>query len=128
MSGNMVSSDGGASNSIPQTLILVDATEDYVWSPDSKYSFAASNYEVLYCCDFDIGYTGGIHYKRMNLEDSDYYDEAAAANIRAIVTNSYPYVSLEQMKKNVSSMVGGVLTSLLPNERIVFLCNVLIRR
>lgn len=37
-------------------------------------------------------------------------------------------ITLEQMKKNVSSMVGGVLTSLLPKERIVFLCNVLIRR
>ncbi|KAK4268564.1 hypothetical protein QN277_025205 [Acacia crassicarpa] len=37
-------------------------------------------------------------------------------------------ITLEQMKKNISSMVGGVLTSLLPNERVVFLCNVLIRR
>ncbi|KAJ1381211.1 Importin-beta, N-terminal domain [Sesbania bispinosa] len=37
-------------------------------------------------------------------------------------------VSLEQMKKNISSAVGGVLTSLLPNERIVHLCNVLITR
>lgn len=37
-------------------------------------------------------------------------------------------VTLEQMKKNISSAVGGVLTSLLPNERIVLLCNVLIRR
>ncbi|XP_021891017.1 importin-11 [Carica papaya] len=37
-------------------------------------------------------------------------------------------ITLEQMKKNVSSVVGGVLASLLPNERIVLLCNVLIRR
>ncbi|GLT55700.1 hypothetical protein SLA2020_287960 [Shorea laevis] len=37
-------------------------------------------------------------------------------------------VSLEQMKKNISNVVGGVLTTLLPNERIVLLCNVLIRR
>lgn len=37
-------------------------------------------------------------------------------------------ISLEQMKKNISGVVGGVLTSLLPNERIVFLCNVLITR
>ncbi|KAJ7950007.1 importin-11 [Quillaja saponaria] len=37
-------------------------------------------------------------------------------------------VTIEQMKKNISSVVGGVLTSLLPNERIVLLCNVLIRR
>ncbi|XP_044491720.1 importin-11 isoform X2 [Mangifera indica] len=37
-------------------------------------------------------------------------------------------LTLEQMKKNISNVVGGVLTSLLPNERIVLLCNVLIRR
>lgn len=37
-------------------------------------------------------------------------------------------VTLEQIKKNISSAVGGVLSSLLPNERIVLLCNVLIQR
>lgn len=37
-------------------------------------------------------------------------------------------VTLEQMKKNISSLVGGVLASLLPSERIVLLCNILIRR
>lgn len=37
-------------------------------------------------------------------------------------------VTLEQMKKNLSNAVAGVLTSLLPNERIILLCNVLIRR
>ncbi|CAN0842495.1 Ipo11 [Linum grandiflorum] len=37
-------------------------------------------------------------------------------------------ITLEQVKKNMSNAVGGVLTSLLPSERIVLLCNVLIRR
>lgn len=37
-------------------------------------------------------------------------------------------ITLEQMKKNISNVVGGVLTSLLPSERIILLCNVLIRR
>ncbi|KAK7260595.1 hypothetical protein RIF29_26778 [Crotalaria pallida] len=37
-------------------------------------------------------------------------------------------ITLEQMKKNISGAVNGVLTSLLPNERIVLLCNVLITR
>lgn len=44
-----------------------------------------------------------------------------------VVDENVP-VTLEQMKKNISSAVGGVLTSLLPNERIVLLCNVLITR
>ncbi|KAK7395087.1 hypothetical protein VNO78_15629 [Psophocarpus tetragonolobus] len=37
-------------------------------------------------------------------------------------------VTLELMKKNISNAVGGVVTSLLPTERIVHLCNVLISR
>lgn len=37
-------------------------------------------------------------------------------------------VTFEQMKENMSNLVAGVLTSLLPSERVVILCNVLIRR
>ncbi|XP_058113219.1 uncharacterized protein LOC131256229 isoform X2 [Magnolia sinica] len=37
-------------------------------------------------------------------------------------------VTLEQMKKNISNVVGDILTSLLPRERVILLCNVLIRR
>lgn len=37
-------------------------------------------------------------------------------------------VTLEQMKRNISNAVNGVLTSLMPSDRILLLCNVLIRR
>ncbi|KAB5520042.1 hypothetical protein DKX38_024361 [Salix brachista] len=37
-------------------------------------------------------------------------------------------ITIDQMKKNISNAVGGVLTSLLPSDRIIHLCNVLIRR
>ncbi|KAL9688188.1 hypothetical protein QQ045_032605 [Rhodiola kirilowii] len=37
-------------------------------------------------------------------------------------------VSLDQRKKCISNAISGILASLLPNERIVLLCNVLIRR
>ena len=102
MSYHMVSNDGGASNEIPQTLVLVGADEDYTWTPDGLYSFGASNYEVLYCCDAETGYANDVYYKRMNLEDGTYYTSEQAAHIRAIVTNSYPFISLEQMKKNLA--------------------------
>lgn len=103
MSNHMVSSDGGASNSIPQTLVMIDASRNYTWSADGLYSPGSSNYEVMYCCDEDTGYKDRTYYKRMNLEDSTYYDETAAAHIRAIITNSYPYVTLEQMKANLAA-------------------------
>ncbi|XP_020553660.1 importin-11 isoform X2 [Sesamum indicum] len=37
-------------------------------------------------------------------------------------------VTLQEMKKNVSAAAAGVLASLLPSERVVLLCNILIRR
>ncbi|KAL6534399.1 hypothetical protein OROHE_013324 [Orobanche hederae] len=37
-------------------------------------------------------------------------------------------VTLQEMKKNASNAVGGVLASLLPSDRVVLLCNILIRR
>lgn len=102
MSNHMVSADGGVNNDIPQTLVMIDASKDYTWTPDSKYSFGASNYEVLYCCDAEYGYEDGIYYKRMNLEDSEYYDKDDAAHIFAIVIDSYPFVTIEQMKETLT--------------------------
>lgn len=37
-------------------------------------------------------------------------------------------VTIDQIRKNISGAVGGVLLSLLPSERIILLCNILIRR
>ena len=91
----------GSDVDIPQLFVLADASKDYTWSPDGRYSFGVSNYEVLYCCDAETGLDDGFYYKRQNLEDSSYYDSESAAHIRAILTNSYPYVSLEQMKANL---------------------------
>lgn len=37
-------------------------------------------------------------------------------------------VTFEKMKENMSSLVAGVVSSLLSSDRVVILCNVLIRR
>lgn len=37
-------------------------------------------------------------------------------------------VTFEQMKQNIASTVAGLLTSVLPTDRVILLCNVLIRR
>ncbi len=103
MSNHMVSVNGGVNNDIPQTLIMLDASKNYTWSPSGLYEFGASNYEVMYCCDAVTGYNDSIYYKRMNLEDSSYYNDEAAAHIRAIITNAYPFVSLDQMKANLAA-------------------------
>lgn len=55
----------------------------------------------VYCCDYEVNIlkTGDkIAYRRLTLENSGYYDEEAAKKIRAIAFNSYPVLSLEEMK------------------------------
>ena len=91
------------SNAIAELFVLADASKTYGWEPSGIYSFGVSNYEVLYCCDRDISFHGNSYYKRVNLEDSGYYDSDAAAHIRAIVTNSYPYVSIDRMKETLKA-------------------------
>lgn len=98
------------SRDMPATLILVDtATSGSTWTPSGKYVHGSSNYLVTYCCDLITTPVNGTHYKRINLEDSDYYGESAAAHIRAIVQNSYPFISLSEMKSQLKA--GGLSSS-----------------
>ena len=58
----------------------------------------------VYCCDSEVNIlkTGDkIAYRRLTLENSGYYDEEAAKKIRAIVLNSYPVLSLNEMMQNM---------------------------
>ena len=88
----------------PQTFVVIDTVEHAgtTWTPNGIYDPMKSNYEVTYCCDVETMMKDATLYKRLNLEDSEYYNEAQAAKIRAIVTNAYPYVSLEKMKAELA--------------------------
>ena len=87
---------------IPATFVIVDTADGKTtWTPDGPYVSGESNYEVTYCCDLLTGLEYGHHYKRVNLEDSTYFNEASAKQIRAIILNSYPFVSMEEMKANL---------------------------
>lgn len=58
----------------------------------------------VYCCDYEVNIlkTGDkIAYRRLTLENSGYYDVEAAKKIRAIVLNSYPVLSLNEMMQNM---------------------------
>lgn len=84
----------------PQTFVVLDTVEydGQTWTPNGVYDPMNANYDVTYCCDVMTMIVDGTYYKRMNLEDSEYYNDYNAARIRAIVTNSYPYVSVDEMK------------------------------
>jgi len=44
---------------------------------------------AAYCCDIETSISPGIAYKRINLEDADYYSADAAQHIRFILANGF---------------------------------------
>ena len=87
------------SNQIPQTFILVDTSDGKTsWTPSGEYAYGESNYLLTYCCDMKTGIEHGTDYKRTNLEESGYFNEEEARHIRAVMQNSYPYVTMDEMK------------------------------
>lgn len=92
---------------MPCTIILVDtALTGSTWTPDGLYQYGQNNYEVTYCCDAVAPVVQGTHYRRINLEDSGYYDPESASHIRTIILYSYPYLTLEEMKAGL--VEGGL--------------------
>lgn len=89
---------------IPQTFILVNTMDGKTeWTPNGRYEQGKSNYEALYCCDIGRGIEWNVDYRRINLEDSTYFSEESARHIRSIVLNSYPYITLDEMKANLKA-------------------------
>ena len=64
------------SGNISQTFILVDTSNGGTsWTPSGRYVYGESNYDVTYCCDVETELIYGTDYRRINLEDSNYYGE-----------------------------------------------------
>ncbi|MBR5006612.1 MAG: Cys-Gln thioester bond-forming surface protein, partial [Clostridia bacterium] len=89
---------------IPASMALIDTTDESIrneegkWVPDKLYEYGECNYDIVYCSDAHPSPSTTNLYKRINLEDSTYYSKAAARKLRAIVINSYPYVTIDEMK------------------------------
>ena len=80
-------------------IALIDTKDtNGKWTPDGIYSCGTSNYDVVYCCDAATHSEAGDYYKRLNLEDSEYFTVEEAKKLRAILANSYPFVSVEEAK------------------------------
>ena len=93
---------------MPATIILTNTAElgGSSWTPDGPYSYGTNNYDLTYCCDLEVMPVNGTHYKIGNLEDSGHYGVTSARHIRAIVENSYPFVTIDEMKENLKA--GGL--------------------
>lgn len=80
-------------------ITLIDTAKYHGdWTPDGVYNCGESNFDVVYCCDATIRSEAGDYYKRLNLEDSEYFTAEEAKKLRAILANSYPFVSVEEAK------------------------------
>lgn len=81
---------------------------------------AGKQYDV-YCCDFETGILASgerIAYRRLTLENSGYYPPEAASKIRAIAFNSYPVLTLEEMKARMSA-AGYTLNEGVSEEQLL---------
>lgn len=81
---------------------------------------AGKQYDV-YCCDFETGILASgerIAYRRLTLENSGYYLPEAASKIRAIAFNSYPVLSLEEMKTRMDK-AGYTLNESVSEEQLL---------
>lgn len=54
----------------------------------------AGGINYAYCVDMDTYIVDNSMYARSNLDGTEYFDEAAAARIRAIVRQAYPFMPL----------------------------------
>lgn len=84
---------------IPQTFMFANVSDGATtFTPNGIYEYGKSNYDVAYCVDYETPSRAGYHYRRINLEDSGHFSDGAAKKIRAIVENSYPFLSIDEMK------------------------------
>ena len=94
----------GESGGHPMTVAVVDTNKiTGSWAPSDVFTFGESEFDVLYCCEADKPVKHKTFYKKVNIEDADYFGVEEAAKIRALVLNSYPYVSLETMISNLKA-------------------------
>lgn len=62
----------------------------------------------VYCVDAITDGIAGYNYQRINLEDSAYFDDEAAGRIRAVIMNSFPYVTdMEVIEDAVNQWISG---------------------
>lgn len=115
---------GGYNCAPSPVLLLIDGSEyntasGKTWTANGvEYVPGVSNYELTYCADFDTSTVKDQFYKKVNVEDSTYFESVEDAyKLRAIVGNTYPFVAAADMVKDLHNR--GVVTddSLLLNGK-----------
>lgn len=99
----------GYYNCAPSPIILLIDGSKYneasgqTWTANElEFVPGVSNYELTYCADFDTDTHADQFYKKVNVEDSTYFESVTDAyKLRAIVGNTYPFVSAVDMARKL---------------------------
>src|SRR5690554_3456090 len=70
---------------------------------DNKF---VGSFIEAYCIDIDTTINTSANYREDLLESVDYFTKANAKNVRAIIYNSYPYITLNQLKEAVTDVTS----------------------
>lgn len=90
--------DGG---NFPEVFNLINTTKLAAGGEGAYASILA------YCTDASTGTVGNTSYRRINLEDSAYYESGAAGRIRSVFMNGFPSVDAEQLQANANIWLKG---------------------
>ena len=80
---------------IPQNFILLNDDIAEGWEYTGEYVFGESDFEVVYCADSSVGAENQYVYTNKAVEDV--FSVEVAEQLRAIISNSYPYVTMADM-------------------------------
>lgn len=69
-----------------------------------------------YCTDANTLTQSNVTYRRINLEDSTFYPDGAAARLRAVLLHSFPYLSVEEVAQAVNAGSGDKVVDLTQGE------------
>lgn len=83
-------------NNHPEVFNLINTTKLNAGGDGTYASIAA------YCTDASTGIRDNFVYRRINLEDSTYYESGAAGRIRAVVLRAFPYMDVESIQTSAN--------------------------
>lgn len=93
----------------PSIYVLLDNKEEAAnkedWTFTDKYTIPwnteNNEYYIVYCADISRAATEQAEYRRVSVEDSTYLDKQTKERLIGILKNSYPYISVDEMKNRL---------------------------
>lgn len=99
--------ESAVESQISSFILVPQKSYSYQWMPDTNDWNASGgyNYEVAYCVDpyHTTSATGGVDYSCEALDLIDEFDAETKDKITAIVQNSYPFITEDEMRARLNA-------------------------